>query len=477
MLKLASNMMKTKAVTIIAFVFIVMSSLIRATFFPEADIFWGARNGMDILNNGIHIFQPDRWNLLTQGEEWSPNSWLWNVLLGGAYKLFGNYGFLLLTLMTNIAAYSFLWGYLQKLRIPPLTAFPVLIGCWFIMNMFMNGRSNTADFLILAAFLYWSKHSLNNWPRLLITSFLLTVLWMNLHLTGVAAVIVFPVVVYAMNYAEELRRRVLLSISILLSALIALPLTPYGLEGLVKVSMVKNESKGLITEWSNVFFLPGANAGILFLLGVSVIAMAFIVRKKQFIYGLITLGLIYSTYDTIRLTPFLLTVILGSLAFWRWEDYHLRQTWKILPAMVMGLLTVVTLGLTVVGGMSMARVFENSESMFPVSSEALDLIPENSRAAVSQDVGSAIILFRPDVLVTLDGRNDLIGADRFVEASNILYADDPQDVSKWLEKHDINSVFVQDSQAIGMDRIQKNMTALGWVENINNTTSISYVRK
>jgi hypothetical protein len=475
-------MMKTKVVTVAAFVFIVSVSLIRATYFPESDIFWGARNGMDILRNGVQIFQPDTWNLLTLGEEWSPNSWLWNVLLGGAYQLFGDYGFLLLTLLTNVAAYSFLWGYLQKLRMAPLTAFPVLIGCWFIMNMFMNGRSNTADFLILTAFLYLSRQSLDKTPRLLITSFLLTVLWMNLHLTGIAAVIVFPAVVYAMKHKEELRRRVLQTSLVLLSTLVALLITPYGLNGLIKVSMVKNESKGLITEWSNVFYLPGANAGILFLLGASLVWMVFVFKKKQYLYGLLMVAFIYSTYDTIRLTPFLLTVALGSLIFWEGKSFdssklpsRLQKVGNFSGQLSL-LLIFATLLVSVFSGISLGRAVGDSQSMFPVTTDELSLIPANARAAVLQDAGSAIILYRPDVLVTLDGRNDLIGAERFVEASNILYSDDPVEVKSWLDEHGIDTVFIEDGDAAGADIIQSNMRQLKWDVRTNETGAVAFVQ-
>ena len=468
--------MKTKAVTIAAFVFIVAVSLTRGTFFPEADIFWGARNGMDTLRNGIRIFQPDTWNLQTLGEEWSPNSWLWNVLLGGAYQVFGNYGFLLLTLVTNVAAYGFLWGYIQKLRMPPLAAFPILIGSWFVMNMFMNGRSNTADFLILTTFLYLSRYCLDKLVPLLLTSFLLTVLWMNLHMTGIAAALVFPAVVYAMLHRENIRKKLLQASLVLISTLIALPLTPYGLDGLIKVSMVRNESKGLITEWSNVFFLPlASNMGILFLLAASLVVTFFIFKQKQFLYGLLTVALIYGTYDTIRLTPFLLTVMLAALAFLEVNTFRLHPRLVSLPLITSWLLLVATLTISALSVLHLSRVISDDESMFPVSSKELSLIPENSRAAVTQDVGSAIILFRPDVLVTLDGRNDLIGMERFVEASNILYSEDTTEVSAWLDENDINAVFIADSSAVGADIIADNMEKLGWVAKTNETDAVTYV--
>jgi hypothetical protein len=128
-------------------------------------------------------------------------------------------------------------------------------------------------------------------------------------------------------------------------------------------------------------------------------------------------------------------------------------------------------------GISVSKAIDNPENMFYITTKQLNLIPQNSRAAVTQDAGSAIIFFRPDVLVTMDGRNDLIGAKRFVEAANILYSDDSAEVESWLKAHDINTVLVEDSTAAGADIIQKNMTELGWEPRTNETYAIVYVKR
>jgi hypothetical protein len=300
---------------------------------------------------------------------------------------------------------------------------------------------------------------------------------MNLHMTGIAAALVFPAVVYAMLHRENIRKKLLQASLVLISTLIALPLTPYGLDGLIKVSMVRNESKGLITEWSNVFFLPlASNMGILFLLAVALVVIFFIFKQKQFLYGLLTVALIYGTYDTIRLTPFLLTVMLAALAFLEVNTFRLHPRLVSLPVITSWLLLVATLTISALSVLHLSRVISDDESMFPVSSKELALIPENSRAAVTQDVGSAIILFRPDVLVTLDGRNDLIGAERFVEASNILYSMNSAEVSAWLNENDINAVFIADSSAVGADIIADNMKTLGWDVRTNETDASAYTR-
>lgn len=473
--------MKTKAVTLAAFVFIVAASITRSTFFPEGDIFWGARNGIETLQHGIQPFQPDSWNLQTLGEEWSPNSWLWNVLLGVAYQLFGNYGFLLLTLVTNVAAYGFIWGYLQRLKIAPLAAFFIIVGCWSVMDVFMTGRSNTVDVLLLAIFLYLSHRLRDKMLPLLVMCFLLTVLWMNLHLTGVAAAVVFPAIVYAILHKERFGQRLKMAAATLGVVLPAFLLTPFGFAGLLKVSLVENASKDFILEWSNVFAYPEANIGIMTLLCVSIVACLVIFKNKQFLYGFGTVALIYGTYDTIRIAPFLLTIILGALVFTEGKSLPVPKWLEDSRELAKNLLLILVFGVVAVVGvisvMDLTRVIAKDDSMFLLQDETLALIPLNARVASDPSEGSALILFRPDVLVSLDGRNDLLGIDRYYEASNILYSNDPAETKSWLDEHNIDTVLIGSTKADGAERIQANMEKLDWVKKPNGTDAIVYVSR
>lgn len=469
------TLMKSNVVTLTALLFIVVVSLLRAVSFQEGDIFWGARNGIETLEHGIEIWQVDTWNFQTLGEEWSSNSWLWNVALGGFYQAFGNYGFFLLTLITNMLAYGFLWSYLQKLRIAPLTALSTLMGCWVVMTMFMNGRSNTADLAILAIFLYLSLTLAKKPVWLLASAFLLTVLWLNLHLTGVAAVGLFPALVYAMLYQEEQKKRLSISVLTMCATFVALPLTPFGLQGLLKVSLVQSESKDLIIEWSSVFSNVGANTGIIFLLISSLVLVFFTFWQRQFVYSAFLLVLIYGTADMIRLAPFLLIATLGAYVFFADKENVIPEKYRDLKRPFTYLLIVVTLILTIISGFSLARIIEDDQKMFYISSEELSLIPAHSRVALSQDAGSMAILYRPDVLVSLDGRNDLLGRERYIEASNIRYAQNLNQLEKWLTAHDVDTVFVE-SNDVGADVIDSNMQKLKWVKRTNSTRAFVYTK-
>lgn len=462
---------KTRAIFLCVMVSIVAMSLVRSTLLPEGDIFWGARNGSDILRDGIHIFQPDTWNLLVIGEEWSPNSWLWNVLLGIAFSSLGEYGFLLLTLIANMAAYGFLWAYLQRLRMPPLPAYYIVFGCFLVMGIFMNGRSNTADFLMVTTFLYLSHKLRQRLVPLIGMTFFLTVLWMNLHLTGIVAVILFPAIIFALYDKGPKYKYAILGAGV---SLIALLCTPFGFAGLLKVSLVENESKGVMLEWSNVFQFPEANQGIILLLAISLIAVFFLLKNKHYLYALGAAALIYATYDTIRMAPYLLAVILGALIYTEGKQWVVPQRVAALRVPMIWLMVAMTVTLSGLASYSAQKVIVDEQNMFTVTKQELALIPENARVAVSQDAGSMAILYRPDVLVTLDGRNDLIGMERFIEASNILYSEEIETLEDWLSNHEIDAVFVEDGETPGADIIRKNMEKLHWESDTNDTDAIVY---
>jgi len=112
----------------ITFLTILGLSLVRASRIPELDVLWGARNGTDIINGGSITAPVDSWNFLTEGETWSPNSWLWNVLLGITYSTTGTFGFWVVVFLSNIIIYMLLWLIFSLHKIPlSICRFPLQI--------------------------------------------------------------------------------------------------------------------------------------------------------------------------------------------------------------------------------------------------------------------------------------------------------------------------------------------------------------
>lgn len=440
-------------------IFITGVSLFRASFLPEVDILWGARNGGDLLRNGVTLFTPDTWNAITLGEEWAPNSWLWNVVLYASFTAFGTAGFFILTAVTNFLTYLCFWLTLKASRLTPTWQFIGLFLIWAVTVQFLNGRSNTVDFLILGVFLLGvgKLRTVTKLPLKVglysLLSFVITALWMNLHLTALAAVAVFPAVVYIHHYNYVFKKKILFAAASFVGVLLAIPLTPFGIKDLVKVSQVTNESKDFFIEWSNVFATGTPNWAVIAVVIFGAIMALVALQHKQWVIAAMLVVLCYFTFDTIRFTPFLLIFILASLRMVnRWKLPYRRyvQTVTIL-------VTVAMLG---VGIYSTVKATTDWNSILPVDPASFSDIPPNAVVATDQDSGGTLLLYRPDVHVTLDGRNDLMGKERFVESSNILFSDDLNNIEDWLQEYDVDTVFVEDPESY--NSIVENMDELGW---------------
>jgi hypothetical protein len=442
-------------------IFITGVSLFRASFLPEVDILWGARNGGDLLRNGATVFTPDAWNAITLGEEWAPNSWLWNVILYASFTAFGTAGFFVLTAATNFLIYLCFWLTLRASRLTPTWQFVGLFLIWAVTVQFLNGRSNTVDFLILGVFLLGTG-KLRTVKKLplktglyALLSFGATALWMNLHLTALAAIAVFPAVVYIHHYNYVFKKKLLFAAASFMGVLLAIPLTPFEVTGLVKVSQVTNESKDFFIEWSNVFATGTPNWAVIAVVVFGAVLALVALQQKQWIIAAILVVFCYVTFDTIRFTPFLLIFILASLRMaHRWKLPYRRYVQTVAILVVVAMLGV--------GAYSTAKVSTDWNSILPVDPINFSDVPSNAVVATDQDSGGTLLLYRPDVQVTLDGRNDLMGKERFVESSNILFSDDLDDIKDWLEEYDVDTVFVEDPEAYSP--IVKNMNELDWIE-------------
>jgi hypothetical protein len=437
---------------------ILSISFARASNLGGTDIFWSARNGGDILNSGtVQVFISDVWNVTALGEQWSPNSWLWNVVLYGSYTSFGTAGFVILTFVANVAIFSLIWVFMKQHQIPAVWQFLIMVGSWIVILPYTNGRSNTVDFLILALFLvlvkvlYRSTRPLAIW-WLAGVSFTLSVLWINFHLTGILAVALFPVIVYAIT------KRYLLSAVVFVTALLALPLSPFGIGPLVKVSTVQNASKDFFYEWSNVFAGGQVNYAAALSLLVASVLLIIILKQKQYLYAFAVVVLMYLAYDMIRISPYLWLVVLAGVSMITFKVF----TGFIWPTAV-GIITVMVL---IVGGFTSSPTITNVNNALPVNPGTFQDIPLDATVMSTSDASNELILFRPDVLVALDGRNDLLGKKRYTQSTNMFYEKEPAVLEDWLSENHINTVFVPDRHNSQYRTIIENMDDLGWKETV-----------
>ena len=445
--------------------FIVGVSLLRASSLPEGDVFWSARNGMDTLSFGLQVMIPDVWNNQTLGEIWSPNSWLWNVLLGGFYVTFSTLGFFMLVFLGNLFAYMIVWALTVRFKLHPFFQFYAVFFAWGALNVYMNGRANMADVIVvllyalLLAYLLLPTRRISSRKMVftLAVTFLFAMLWMNLHLTGVLAVVVFPLVVLAYLNREVLRKKLLVAAAVAVVSAAGIICTPFGVDGLLKVLLVQDESSGFFLEWANILNAGPLTWGVLLTVVVGVVIGWAAYRDYSFVYTLGIIGFTVASLTVIRFQLFLaVLVIIGFM--------YLKEELPVKLNPFSGVMSVIAVLLSVTlvtaGGFSVIRVLQYPSSILPARPNTFIGIPDGSVVAAPVAESGVLILYRQDSLVVLDGRNDLLGRDRFAAATNFFYETDAKEAETWLTENGVDVVYLPDKEQY--QGTVKVMEQLGW---------------
>lgn len=416
-------------------------ALIRASRIPEVDVLWAARNGKDILNGGS-ITQPnDAWNFLTLGEQWSPNSWLWNVTTS-LFANIGDIGFWLLVLISNIIILALFWIFLVQLKISSFWQ-PILLTLLAVSSIyFTNGRSNTSDFIIFLIFLniiQWATRlSKTNYVlTTILTSLILSSLWVNLHFTGILSVFLFALSTWVLaSKTFKTIEKVFLAAIVGTSSFIGTLVTPFGIKVYEKALLVQDESVDLITEWGAVI-QPGEILWLhifIILLGFAAAGILFL-KNKIFLLPISIVSLSVLTVFTSRYALFVILLLILASAALLFKDPSQRKVLTIGVRMVSGTFLLCGIVLTIL-------LYLNPSSIYPVPVKDFNAIPAGARVFTTQHSGSELIYYRPDVLVSMDGRNDLIGKERMVQVYGLFQEEDEEYVQSWLDTNKVDVVFL-----------------------------------
>lgn len=448
--------------------FIILGiSLIRASKIPEVDVLWAARNGKDILNGGSITNPADEWNFLTLGETWSPNSWLWNTITY-LFSSIGEIGFWLLVFLSNIIIYLLISLFLKNSPIPKNYHPFVLLFSSILLIFFANGRANTADIIISLLYMNLLSASIkfNKKAFVIVTligALIGSSLWTNLHLTGVISIPLFALMFWVIESSRKeeakaftkIEKRFIFSLIVPISFVGTL-ISPFGITTYDKIFLVKDESTDLITEWGPII-QPGETLWLhLFIVSIAIVLALVFFIKSHFI--LLPLALLATSFVTIfisRYALFLSIIIILSI----YVIFHYETVKKEL----VNVLSVLLSSLTLIMGMILTIILIiNPSSIYPVPVSDFKNIPSDSRVLTTQHAGSELIYYRPDVLVSMDGRNDLIGKGRMIEVYELFREQDAEVLNSWLKKYKVDVVFIDRKEYEYSDTLIDNLKYLGW---------------
>lgn len=400
---------------LLAWLALLPIAVIRAGTLAETDTFWQIRTGLFILEQGS-IPSADPFSWTAQGQPWTLNSWGFNVVIGIAYGLAALPGVALTCAVMVTATYAFTLLLARRLGAAPgVTASLVLMTSPLLVG-WLSARPQLVDYIAILALvmLLYELVSGRASVWILASIAILTVVWVNLHSASLLGVAVTGATTALVMINRSTRSRSGWCFGALAMTGAGSLANPYGVGLLSQTAQVQAASAGIVTEWNHI---DPADPLQLTVLGLGLTALMVAVRRRDTVF-MAALGVaLVSSILAIRLLPILLLLALPVLAMLASHPAALRfirrRRMVLYPPAVAGAVT-----LAVMAVVSLGHVGQPDPERY--SSDVVQAIPPDCRVFNSYVLGGFIMLERPDVLVSLDSRNDLYGRNLVLSSEQIL---------------------------------------------------------
>lgn len=425
---------------------VISFGLIRSIYISEADVMWQIRSGQDLLKTGIFV-QPDGYSWTASGKEYISNSWLWNVIVAVIYQATGFNGIAFFTAFLTSSTLALLVYAMKRSQISWFSILIFISMMGILSGVWLSGRPQICDYFLLAvAIAFLSKINLSKVQGHLLTfGFFagLLILWSNLHLTGLVGAVCLAALYFLKQtngtpiFSKQVLAPVLRTIGLLLVLLTSCFLTPYGWDGFVKPLITVTSSVGIISEWMSPWTLTMyANTISAVAIFLVVAALVFFRKNLNPAEILLVLGLTGVASWQARWTPFM--VIMLCLLFGKAIDAILAKSKiqnSVYAKTAAAALVFTILAFSVTSFIPHSRV-DGAQYGFSL----LDSIPQNCKIFNEPAMGGPIILMRHDLKVSLDGRNDLYGAEEYLVQNEVAY--NKEYALDWFDKNNIECVLL-----------------------------------
>jgi hypothetical protein len=388
--------------------------LIRSENLAESDTFWQVRTGLVTIAQGrIPSVDPFSWTV--SGRPWTLNSWGFNVVLGLSYQAAGLVGvaFVCACLVAVIGGLVLILA--RHLGASPVvSAWVLLIGAP-LLTLFLSARPQLVDYIaLLALVVFLRRLAEGHQPASsLLAIAASTVLWVNLHagaLLGVAIVGASALLVFL---RRSTRRRSGWFLAALLITVLCSLVNPYGTGLLAQTLQVKSEST-VITEWQP---LNPADPLQLMMFALGLLGLVVAARRGDPVLTAAIGVAACGSVAAMRVLPVLVLLALPVLATLASHGAVLRyfDSRRRMFAQAATAVLVIAVGLA---AFNLPFFGRPDPAHFPEA--AIRDIPTGCKLFNEYQLGGLVILERPDVLVSIDSRNDLYGAQRVTQSLRVL---------------------------------------------------------
>jgi hypothetical protein len=386
----------------------------RAGTLAEPDTFWQVRTGLlTISHRALPAVDPFSWT--AYGKPWTLNSWGFNVLIAGAYRLAGLSGVAWACAGLAMVTAGLMLFLARQLGASPLVAGTLLVLSWPLLVAWLSARPQLVDYIgvLLLAILMPRIVTNRNPIRPVMAVGIVSALWVNLHAGELIGVVMISASAALLFAGRDMRGSGWCWIAGA-AALSASLLNPYGLGLLTHAAQVESASSGIVAEWQH---LDPASPMQWSMLAIGLAALFLAARQRNFIFAGELAVAAAGGVLAVRLLPILVFLALPVLAAYvsqsSLSSYVHRRRILLYAATAAVLAPAVVLALP-----SLGHIGRPDPAIYPIKL-VMD-IPPHCRLYNSYELGSFVILERPDVHVSLDSRNDLYGRQRVLAAEQVL---------------------------------------------------------
>jgi hypothetical protein len=249
--------------------------------------------------------------------------------------------------------------------------------------------------------------------RIVVAVGIVSAVWVNLHageLIGVAMIGASAVLLLAGREMRGSRWCWIAGATALMASL----LNPYGVGLLTHAAQVESASSGIVVEWQHLD--PGSPMQWS-MLATGLAALILAARQGDLTF-VGELGLVAAAgVLAVRFLPILvflaLPILAAAVSRSPVPGYMRSRRMLLYPATAAVLAPVVVLAVP-----NLSHIGRPDPAIYPV--KLVSDIPPHCRLFNSYELGSFVILERPDVKVSLDSRNDLYGRQRVLADEQVL---------------------------------------------------------
>lgn len=381
---------------------IFLASFYRSGKIVESDVFWQTRAGLDFLNHQT-LLTNDIWSYAPHAGEWIPNSWGWNAILGYAYKYSATFGLFTLGFVVSIIFFSIIISASRKIGSSWNSINHTLSVIIIFSLPILSLRPALISALAVAIVLFFIEDLLRLFTKrpiiLTILFLLLNFVMINLHLSWPAYL--FAGLVGVTGYlltTSSYKKTLFTMLPLTIAAVIGITANPLEFKWLSHVLFTISSSTDLIYEWRPIWEEPIYILGLIIIL-VQLYPVTKFKRIRPWAFTSVAFGIM--GIMAIRFLPWAFLFALPAWSFWIRSFRIKKDKYLSLPGVALAV------ALTTI-------CFEASELHgMPAYLDAIKVLPPNCHLIATPLPSGAVILFRPDVKIFVDGRNDYWGKERY----------------------------------------------------------------